>query len=109
MRSLALSYSCVRGAGFNLQIKRSTSEQENPSYAENLLEDTDGLLRPPLEGGTKQPISVLSVLSGAVPGSDRFLLTSASLADVIAFEGTRIGLATTTTSCSRTAPGLAGP
>ena len=106
MRSLALSYSCVRGAGFNLQIKRSTSEQENPSYAENLLEDTDGLLRPPLEGGTKQPISVLS---GVVPGSDRFLLTSASLGDVIAFEGTRIGLATTTTSCSRTAPGLAGP
>ena len=53
---------------------------------ENLLEDTDGLLRPPLEGGTKQPISVLL---GAVAGCDRFLLTSASLGDVIAFEGWR--------------------
>ena len=44
---------------------------------ENLLEDTDGLRR-----GTKQPISVLS---GAVADCDRFLLTSASLGDVIAF------------------------
>ena len=36
---------------------------------ENLLEDTDGLLRPPFR----------SVLSGAVAGCDRFLLTAALL------------------------------
>ena len=42
---------------------------------------------PPLERGTKQPISTLS---GAVAGCDRFLLTSASLGDGIAFEGTTV-------------------
>ena len=36
-------------------------------------------------GGAKQPSSVLS---GAVAGCDRFLLTPASLGDAIAFEGT---------------------
>ena len=67
--------------------------KQTPLATKNLLEDTDGLLRPPSKGGakskgTKQPISVLS---GAVAGCDRFLLTSASLGDVIAFEGTLSG------------------
>ena len=43
---------------------------------ENLLEDTKWVASSPLEGVTKQPISVLS---GVVAGCDRFLLTSASL------------------------------
>ena len=62
-----------------------------PFLPTNLLEDTAGLLRPSLrtlEPRTKQPISVLS---GAVAGCDRFLLTSASLDDVIAFEAPRSG------------------
>ena len=41
-----------------------------------------GRFVPLRRGGTKQPISVLS---GAVAGCDRFLLTSAPLGDVIAF------------------------
>ena len=64
----------------------SVTELSHPT--ENLLEDTDGLPRPPSsKRGTKQP---MSVFSGAVAGCDRLLLTSASRGDVIAFEGTKI-------------------
>ena len=39
--------------------------------------------------GRKSPLATKNLLLGAVAGCDRFLLTPASLGDVIAFEGTR--------------------
>ena len=42
----------------------------HPSYRENLLEDTAGLLRPLFRmglGGEKQPISALSICSSLLP------------------------------------------
>ena len=56
-------------------------EQETPSYRESARGHW-WASSSPLEGGARQPTSVLS---GAVAGCDRFLLTSTSLGDVIAF------------------------
>ena len=64
---------------------------EKPLPPENLLKDTDGVLvaSPPFEGAGRSNTQPFSDLSGAVANCVCFLLTRASLDDVIAFEGSR--------------------
>ena len=69
-------------------VLRVHENKENASCREYLLEGTDGLLRPSLEGvdrGSKQPTNDPP---DAVACCVCFLLTCASPGDVIAFEGT---------------------
>ena len=72
-------------------VRLRTSVRRETLPPENLLKDTDGVLvaSPPLEGAGRSNTQPISDLSGAVANCVCFLLTRASLDDVIAFEGSR--------------------
>ena len=51
LSSVRPKFPSPKAAASSTSIHPNVREQENPLPTENLLEDTDGLLRPPLEGG----------------------------------------------------------